>query len=59
MNSILGRFLTDDSGQGLVEYGLLVGFVAVIAVALATLFGAQVADMFSRLEQYLIQNAAA
>lgn len=52
------RPCSDESGQGLVEYGLLVGFVAVVALSVATLFGAELASMFERLEQFITGNAA-
>jgi pilus assembly protein Flp/PilA len=53
---ILRRLWTDDSGQGLVEYGLLVGFVAVIVIALAALFGGGVRTVFDNLTAYLTTN---
>jgi pilus assembly protein Flp/PilA len=33
MKNVLARVLVDDSGQGLVEYGLILTFVAVAAIA--------------------------
>lgn len=47
-----GFFPADERGQGLVEYGFLLGFVAVIVVALAALFGAEVTEIFVRLDGF-------
>ena len=33
MTSVFGRFLREDSGQDLIEYGLLSAFIGVAAVA--------------------------
>jgi Flp pilus assembly pilin Flp len=37
---MLIRFLLDESGQGTLEYGLVLGLVAMIAVGSLILFGA-------------------
>jgi Flp pilus assembly pilin Flp len=36
---MMKRFLTDEDGQTLVEYGLLISLIALIAVAGVTIFG--------------------
>ncbi|MBC5799824.1 MAG: Flp family type IVb pilin [Candidatus Eremiobacteraeota bacterium] len=33
------RLLGDDSGQGLLEYAIIIAFVALVAVGVVTLFG--------------------
>jgi Flp pilus assembly pilin Flp len=35
----------DERGQGLAEYALILGLIAVIAIAALTLFGANIADL--------------
>jgi len=41
------RFLLDDSGQGVVEYALIISCVALAAVASMKLFGAKVSNSLS------------
>jgi len=40
------RFLNDESGQGMVEYALIVALIAVLVVATIKLFGRQIRDLF-------------
>jgi pilus assembly protein Flp/PilA len=37
----------DESGQALVEYGLLVGLIAVVCIAAITLLGTQIQGFFN------------
>lgn len=39
--------LKDENGQGMVEYGLIVGLIAVLAIAGLTLFGYKVQGMYN------------
>lgn len=41
------RFAQEDRGATAVEYGLLVGLIAVVIVAAVTLLGTQLAGIFS------------
>ena len=36
------RTLRDDRGQGLAEYSLILGFIAVLCIAAVAFFGAQI-----------------
>jgi pilus assembly protein Flp/PilA len=47
MFTIIQLFRRDEKGAALVEYGLLVGLIAVICVAGATLFGQEISGAFS------------
>jgi pilus assembly protein Flp/PilA len=42
-------FLKDETGQGLVEYGLVLILVAVVIIVVLTLLGPQIGNMFSRI----------
>ncbi|RMH00801.1 MAG: Flp family type IVb pilin [Chloroflexi bacterium] len=42
-------FLNRESGQGLVEYALVLVLVAVVVIAILTLLGPQIANVFSRI----------
>jgi pilus assembly protein Flp/PilA len=37
-------FLSDDSGQGLLEYALIIAFVAIVAVAAVRILGTRVSN---------------
>jgi pilus assembly protein Flp/PilA len=47
MCKILNRFRQNEEGAALVEYGMLVGLIAVICVAAVTLLGTDVSSAFS------------
>ena len=49
MRKFLNRFRQNEEGAALVEYGLLVGLIAVICVAAVTLLGQEVSTAFSRI----------
>lgn len=42
------KFLMDESGQGMVEYGLILGLIAVAAIAVLVLLGPKIAGIFSK-----------
>jgi pilus assembly protein Flp/PilA len=42
----LGRFKKEDTGASAVEYGLLVGLIAVAIIVAVSLLGDQLASMF-------------
>jgi len=47
----LRAILKDESGQGMVEYGLILGLVAVAAVAALLLLGPKISALFTTAEQ--------
>jgi pilus assembly protein Flp/PilA len=47
MIEIINRFRRDEEGAALVEYGLLVGLIAVICVVAVTTLGSEISDAFS------------
>ncbi len=42
-------YLPREEGQGLVEYGLILVFVAIVVIAILTILGPQIANVFSRI----------
>ena len=47
MRSVIARTsLTDESGQALVEYGLLVGLIAAVCVVVITTLGTDISSFF-------------
>jgi len=53
MLKFLNRIRQNEDGAALVEYGLLVGLIAVICVAAVTLLGQEVSTAFSVIAQEL------
>ena len=56
LQNLMQRFRDDESGASLVEYGLLVGLIAVVAIAAITLAGTEVTRIFNAIATAL-QNA--
>ena len=46
MKNILFNFLKDEKGASLAEYGLLVGLIAVVAIATMTSLGTSITEKF-------------
>ena len=53
MKSMFVRFVREDAGQDLIEYGLLVGIITVAAIASIKLIGPKVADYYADLNTAL------
>ncbi len=49
MKSLLLKLYTNEKGAALVEYGMLVGLIAVVAVAAITTLGTEVNQAFSKI----------
>lgn len=47
------RFLKDEEGQGMVEYGLIIGLVAVVVIVALTVLGPKIGDMFNNVNAQL------
>ena len=50
---VMNRFRRDEQGAALVEYGLLVGLIAVICVVAVTTLGTEVSTAFSKIASAL------
>ena len=53
MKSVFVRFVREDAGQDLIEYGLLVGIITVAALVSIKAIGPKVAKYFSDLNTAL------
>ena len=49
MKALVTRFFVEDSGQDLIEYGLLVGIITVASVATIITIGPKVAGYYTAL----------
>lgn len=47
VSKVAGRFVRDDRGATMLEYGLLVGLVAIAAIGGITLLGTELQSMFN------------
>jgi Flp pilus assembly pilin Flp len=53
MKALLNRFVREDAGQDLIEYGLLVGIITTASVATIKLIGPKVAAYYTNLNTLL------
>ncbi len=44
---MIKRFVTEEEGQTLVEYGLLVSLIALVVIAVLTVLGKRVSTVFN------------
>jgi pilus assembly protein Flp/PilA len=44
------NFLREDDGQGMVEYGIILGLVSVLAIGALTLMGGDISGVFNSVE---------
>jgi pilus assembly protein Flp/PilA len=47
-NRALRRFMANEEGAALAEYGILVAFIAVVAILAVTFFGSKISSKFSQ-----------
>ena len=52
-NSLLRRFLNDESGQDLIEYGLIAALIALAAVTIMGSIGNSLASVFTDINSNL------
>ena len=45
---VLRSFLKDEDGAALAEYGILVAFIAIVAIVAVTFFGSKISAKFSQ-----------
>ena len=53
MRKFVYRFRKDETGATMVEYGLLVGLIALVVALGATVLGQDISTMFSAIGNYL------
>jgi pilus assembly protein Flp/PilA len=46
---MLRSFLAHESGQGLVEYALILVLIAIVVIGILTVLGGQVSEVFSEI----------
>ena len=53
MKTLFSRFVRDDQGQDLIEYGLLIGIITAGAITFVSPIGNKVSTYFSKLNTAL------
>jgi len=48
MSNLINRFRRDEDGAALVEYGLLIGLIAVVCLVAVTTLGTEISTAFSK-----------
>jgi len=47
MKKFISRLLKEEDGQGMTEYGMIVGFIAVVAIIVMVLFRTEITELFT------------
>jgi pilus assembly protein Flp/PilA len=50
-------FLKDENGQGMVEYALILGLIAVAAIVVLVILGPRIKNMFNKANNEIPANA--
>lgn len=50
---MIQRFVREENGQGLVEYALIIGLIAVVAIAALTASGGSIKGIFGTISSQL------
>jgi pilus assembly protein Flp/PilA len=50
---LMKRFIREEEGQGLVEYALIIGLIAVVAIAALTASGGSIKSIFGTISTKL------
>ncbi len=56
---MLQRFLGEEEGQTLVEYGLLISFIALVLIAVLTVMGKKMSNSFNATSNQMNTSPAA
>ncbi|TFF65513.1 Flp family type IVb pilin [Helcococcus ovis] len=53
MKNIMNWFMKEESGQGMVEYGLILALISVAVIAALTLVGGKLNEIFGKISTKL------
>ncbi|HHX74830.1 MAG TPA: Flp family type IVb pilin [Firmicutes bacterium] len=56
MKSMLARFFTEESGQGMTEYALILALVSIIAIGALIGLGGKIKDVFEGITGKLVSD---
>ena len=49
-------FLKDENGQGMVEYALILGLIAIAAVVVLVVLGPRIKELFNKADKNIADN---
>ena len=52
------NWLKDENGQGMVEYGLIIGLIAIAVIAVLVVLGPRIADLFQQVNDAIPEGNA-
>lgn len=52
------NWLKDENGQGMVEYGLIIGLIAIAVIAVLVILGPRIANLFQQVNDQIPENLA-
>ena len=52
------NWLKDENGQGMVEYGLIIGLIAIVVIAALLTLGPKIRDLFRDVEKQIPEVSA-
>jgi len=55
---LIRRFVREEEGQGLVEYALIIGLIAIVAIAALTVSGGSISKIFDGIGGVLSNTAS-
>ena len=55
---MLRKWFKDEEGQGMVEYGLIIGLIAVVVIVALVALGPKIRDMFNEVNDEIDAAAA-
>ena len=58
MRALLNSFMNDESGQGLVEYALIIVLISIVSIVIMTTLGTSITSVFSKANGSLVPQAA-
>ena len=53
MTQLFKSFWTDESGQTLAEYALLLGLIAIVVITILIILGGQIRNVFNAIRNHL------